>query len=230
LNTLEQDMLTVMRDTHLGDSQKLHKYVSLLRSYILYSDKLSKYEQEPVPVVVVRNQQQRHQQQQTEQEYQQPAPVQPFTMQTDEQQEDADTSISMKMPTNVREKVLGKLIGIYRERAIDLLDQLSNMPQFKYNELDGIITIGKKPLSKHANLSDLISRFVKEQSGLPVIAKIPVSYAPFKTFVNKMGINVVNATTPTRTTSSSSTRTTRTAGKIAKRTVVKKGEGKWLTY
>src|SRR5579859_7893285 len=58
LKSLEQEMLMVMLNPALNDSQKLHKYVSLLRSSILYSDKLSKYEQEPVPVIVVQKPQQ----------------------------------------------------------------------------------------------------------------------------------------------------------------------------
>ena len=232
LNTLEQEMLMVMRNPALNDSQKLHKYVSLLRSSILYSDKLSKYEQEPVPVIVVQKQQADDKEWQDmdegESEKQQPQ---------EQQQQHQTTAISSTMPSYVREEILRKFVGPYRERAADLLEQLSKTPQFKYYEIDGRMMIGNKPLSKKANFPELISRLVKEQSGLPVTSLVPTSYKPFKTFVDKMGIKVAASDRPT--TSSGTLLTARKIIRRSGRAPSKKtaaaswnisGSGRWISY
>jgi hypothetical protein len=168
---LKEVMLNVANDNSLGDDEKLQKYLSALRHYVIFRDKSRLSQQQPIPVKLMSE-----------------VPINDnvkeisvFPMQNE------SVSPTRLLSRGDSSNIETGLKGVQKKRALELLEELKENPGFTWND-NGNISIGEKHFPE-SNINDLIRYEIIKytQKGRQEIP--PRNYTSFFSFMKSQNIS-----------------------------------------
>lgn len=258
LDWLDQEMTRIL-NSNLPPDEKLHQYLLALRSSLLFSEKMNRFDQQPVPVVIYsKNDENMDETNISETQHLSPLrkqhhehlltiPDNDDEQEQKQQQQNGEKNLEeeqnlvrrvFNLPIFSKDKILNTFQPNYRSYAEDVLDALANYHDFKYDVNDGSISIGKRKVAAKSNINELLHAYVKEKHGQEIAGKPPVSYSTFKSYMEKKSM-----LSPRKTRSvlkkgermaATDLRTKLTNIASTSRSIRKKpklvGEGAWLRY
>jgi hypothetical protein len=174
IHNLDDEIEKVLRDKTLTVEEKLNKYYSLLRSYMLFRAQLNMQQSESIPVHIVKQ------------------PGSTEQQQLDEEDEgvvvEQEHKVYKERMPFAKTHIISWLSGNHKKKGKDLLDSLSKNKHFSWNKTTGQITIDNTNLPGNANLRDLVLYKLRQSEGMPLIGEPPSHFSKFDQFLSREDI------------------------------------------